>query len=147
MAFRTFAQIDNDNNVDQVVLLDFPSSDAESVGIQMCKDIYGNDKTFVECFKTADGTSSTRYNMAERGMIWDPDNNCFKKSSGPYPSWTLNTTNYRWEPPTAEPAYPEDTPCEDYKWDEPNTRWLRSENTDDNYNQYWDPSTNTWTDI
>lgn len=150
MAFRTFAQVDNDNNVDQVILIEIESTDPESVGIAKCQDIYGNDKNFVESFKQADGTSATRYNAAERGMVWDPDNNCFKKTSGPYPSWTLDTTDYRWHPPVAEPAYPEGEECMDYLWDEANTRWLKDPTLTDgieNYTQYWDPNTSTWKDI
>ena len=128
MAFRTFAQVDNDNNVDQVILIEIESTDPESVGITKCQDI----------------------NAAERGMVWDPDNNCFKKTSGPYPSWTLDTTDYRWHPPVAEPAYPEGEECMDYLWDEANTRWLKDPTLTDgieNYTQYWDPNTSTWKDI
>jgi len=37
----------------------------------------------------------------------------------PYDSWTLNTTTYLWEPPT---AYPSDG--KSYHWDEASTNWV-----------------------
>lgn len=37
----------------------------------------------------------------------------------PYPSWTLNTISYLWEPPTPMP-----TDGKMYNWDEDTTSWV-----------------------
>ena len=153
METRYFAQYDSsDNKVERVMVIETADGASEADGIAICKDIYGNTQNFAECFKTADGTSSTRYNFPSKGFIWDSSNNCYREENGPYASWTLNTSNYQWEAPTPEPAYPDPDveKCMDYKWDEPNLRWLKNHTLvdgDQNYTQYWDPATSTWKNI
>lgn len=40
----------------------------------------------------------------------------------PYPSWKLNYTTYRWEPPV---SMPEEIDGYDWKWYEPNQEWVK----------------------
>jgi hypothetical protein len=40
----------------------------------------------------------------------------------PYPSWTLDSDTYFWEPPV---AYPDDG--KHYQWDEDTTSWVEME--------------------
>ena len=40
----------------------------------------------------------------------------------PYPSWKLNYTTYRWEPPIPKP---EEIDGYDWKWYEPNQEWVK----------------------
>ena len=62
METRYFAQYDSgDNKVERVMVIETADGASEADGIAICKDIYGNTQNFAECFKTADGTSSTRY--------------------------------------------------------------------------------------
>ena len=72
---------------------------------------------WLETFKNADGTVSTRYNYAGVGFTYDEDADAFI-SPQPYPSWTLNTTNYQWEAPV---AYPTDGAS--YLWNEETQSW------------------------
>ena len=42
----------------------------------------------------------------------------------PFPSWSLNSTSYVWEPPV---AYPESDGSTLYSWDEDNRAWVEIE--------------------
>ena len=42
----------------------------------------------------------------------------------PFPSWSLNSTSYVWEPPVAYPESNDDTV---YSWDEDNRAWVEIE--------------------
>ena len=53
------------------------------------------------------------------GIGWNYDINSLSfYPPQPYPSWTLNTNTYNWEPPI---AYPTDD--KNYVWDEENQIW------------------------
>ena len=53
------------------------------------------------------------------GIRWNYDsNNLTFYPPQPFPSWTLNTETYNWEPPI---AYPTDD--KNYIWDEDNQIW------------------------
>jgi hypothetical protein len=73
--------------------------------------------TWIETFKTADGTVGTRYNYAGVGYTYDPEADAFYAPQ-PYDSWTLNTTTYQWEAPIAQP-----TDGEMYLWNEETQSW------------------------
>ena len=55
-------------------------------------------------------------NYAGIGMLWD---GVGFYSPQPYPSWTLNTSTYQWESPTAIPV-----DGNVYIWDEINKIWV-----------------------
>ena len=63
------------------------------------------------------GGTPLRKNYAGIGWNYDKTADAFYPPK-PYDSWTLNTTTYLWEPPT---AYPDDGRI--YKWDEENKNW------------------------
>ncbi|MDB4342464.1 hypothetical protein OAA20_00110 [bacterium] len=61
------------------------------------------------------GGTPLRKNFA--GVGWNYDGVGFY-SPKPYNSWTLNTTTYHWEPPTAHPS-----DDKRYEWNESTTSW------------------------
>jgi len=70
-----------------------------------------------------EGKTPLRGNYAGLGMMYDEDNNIFRAKQ-PYPSWTLNTTTARWEPPTPEPStMTVDEVAESYTWNESTKAW------------------------
>ena len=58
-----------------------------------------------------------RYNYAGIGYLYDAEADAFYEPQ-PYPSWTLDTTTYNWNPPV---AYPTDGKI--YNWNEETTSW------------------------
>ena len=62
------------------------------------------------------GGTPLRKNFAGIGYHYDAAADAFYEPQ-PYPSWTLNTTSYVWEPPVAHPG---DGP---YTWNEDTTSW------------------------
>ena len=66
-----------------------------------------------------DQSKALRYNYAFIGAWYDYENEAFYNLQ-PYPSWTLNTTNYTWEAPV---AYPSDADAQDYTWNEETRTW------------------------
>lgn len=69
-----------------------------------------------------DGTPSSsnplRGNFAGIGHTYDQTNDVFYAPQ-PYPSWTLNTDRWLWEPPV---AYPTDGAV--YQWSEDELAWV-----------------------
>ena len=65
-----------------------------------------------------DSGTPLRYNFASKGGNYDRDADAFYAVQ-PYPSWTLNKSNYLWEPPTALP-----TDGKAYRWDEDKKSWV-----------------------
>jgi hypothetical protein len=144
---KYFCEYDSNNIITRRIVISDSDAPNEAAGIAKCKEIYGNDTNWVETFRENDGSAAQRYNAASTGFKWDSNAQAFYFPTGPYPSWTLNTSTYKWEAPTAEPPYPEGSPCMDYIWDEFNLRWLRDPSLEDgieNYNEYWDPNDSTW---
>ena len=71
-----------------------------------------------------DSGTPLRKNFASVGWNYDAtddafyDNRPMDVNGNSCASWTLNTTTYVWDPPT---AYPSDGKL--YQWDEPSTSW------------------------
>ena len=65
-----------------------------------------------------DSGTPLRKNYAGVGYKYDQLGDAFYSES-PYPSWSLNTTSYSWEPPVAKP-----NDGKNYKWDESSTSWV-----------------------
>ena len=67
-----------------------------------------------------------RWNYAGIGHIYDADRDVFYTSS-PHPSWILNETTLKWEPPTGWKK-PTDVINTDkfnrWEWDEENLKWI-----------------------
>lgn len=66
-----------------------------------------------------DGGVALRGNYAGIGYTYDAQNDVFYAQQ-PYPSWSLNTSTWLWEPPIPEPA--EGGP---YRWDEYLQQWVK----------------------
>jgi hypothetical protein len=66
----------------------------------------------------ANGGTPLRGNYAGIGSVYDRTNDVFY-SSQPYPSWTLNTSTWLWNPPI---AYPSDGNV--YDWNETTKSWV-----------------------
>ena len=78
--------------------------------IQTSYNTYGNQHKL--------GGTPLRGNFAGVGFIYDHQNDVFYAPQ-PYPSWTLNQTNWLWEAPT---PMPQDGKL--YGWDEATTSWI-----------------------
>ena len=134
-----FAQLDN-NIVLFVTPIDIENcSDAdwnfdESVGIQYCKDFFGEDTNWKRTTEGISGVATSesvvvdnfRGNFASIGMIYMTNVATLGVASTdifieqqPYPSWSISTSAPSWEPPITEPSDDEDYDTEMYyEWDE-----------------------------
>lgn len=128
-----FAQIDSDNIVIQVIVVGNEDcktkkgKESEVVGIAFCRNLLGADTKWVQ----TSYNDNIRFRYAGIGMKYDSTNDVFYPQS-PYPSWTLNTSIWNWDPPV---AFPDDAGVDDadnptefvsYDWDEGSTSWTRT---------------------
>ena len=67
-----------------------------------------------------DQSKALRYNYPGSGWKYNPEADAFYPPQA-YPSWTLNTTTYLWEPPTPRPEGR-------YEWNESTLSWVQQEN-------------------
>ena len=154
----TFAKLDENNIVLDVLKVADSDAPTEAAGISFMQGVYGASTNWAQGYFSAEdpaGQADKRYNPPATGGYWDPTNQAFVNSK-PYASWTLDA-NYRWQAPVTEPAYdPEDAsiPFYMHSWDEPNQRWLSASGAGNDpiegvgtYNLYWDPGTSTWKDV
>jgi hypothetical protein len=117
-----FAQIDSSNIVTQVIVLNNSDAPNEEAGISFCQALFGASTNWVQ----TSYNDNIRFRYASTGMKYDSSNDVFYPQQ-PYPSWTLNTTLWAWEPPVAMPDDAgwdsEDNPTEwvAYDWDEDST--------------------------
>ena len=71
-----------------------------------------------------DGGTPFRGNYAGIGFIYDAENNVFYAPQ-PYPSWTLDTSKWAWNPPTPMPSDAgTGTPSKIYHWNESTLSWV-----------------------
>lgn len=114
-----FAQLDNDNTVQQVIVIhnnethDSNGIESETLGIQFCKTLYGEDTNWVQ----TSYSGSIRKNYAGVGFFYDVNRDAFIAPK-PYDSWVINEKTCTWEPPV---SYPTDGQV--YIWDELGTSW------------------------
>ena len=79
--------------------------------------IMKSSNTWLECKKSGgSGVGGTGH----IGDTYDPANGVFIEPQ-PYPSWTLNNTTFRWDPPVAKPA---ETATSIWTWDEETEQWV-----------------------
>lgn len=115
-----FAQLDENNIVLKVIVvdnsncLDGNGDESEAVGVAYCQSILGDSTTW----KQTSYNKNFRANYASVGYTYDPTNNVFI-APRPYPSWSLNTTSWGWDPPV---AYPIDNKV--YSWNEASRTWV-----------------------
>jgi hypothetical protein len=71
-----------------------------------------------------DGGVAMRANYAGIGYTYDSENDVFYAPS-PYPSWTLNNTNWLWDSPVPMPSDAgTGEPPKIYRWTEETTNWV-----------------------
>lgn len=69
-------------------------------------------------------TSKTiRANEARIGFVYDSAHDVFYSSTGPFPSWSLNQTTWKWEAPVPIPSDASDTIK--YYWVESTGEWVK----------------------
>ena len=118
-----FAEIDSNNIVQRVVvisnddLLDGNGIEQESIGIQVCKNIFGANTNWIQT--SYNGNFRKKY--AGIGDKFVPEANLFFNPVGPYPSWSLDE-NYDWQPPTPQP---EDVEGSYWAWNEETLSWVQ----------------------
>ena len=129
-----FTQLDSDSIVTNVIVVADSDAPNEAAGIAFCQSLLGADTNWVQTSYTA----NIRFRYAGIGMKYDSANDVFYEQQ-PYPSWTLNTSTWNWEPPVAFPNDAgfdndeEPTEYVSYTWDEDSTTWTRTvENLNDN---------------
>ena len=121
-----FAQIGYDNKVLHVSvvrnedILDGNGNESEEVGIQFLKSVHGPLTNWLQ----TSYNSNFRFRYAGIGMIYDNQHDVFLLPQ-PYPSWTLNTETYLWEPPVPEPELTEEQRDggSSYEWNEETQEW------------------------
>lgn len=143
-----FAELDENNFVLRVivinnnVLLDENGQEVESLGIEFCKSLYGENTRWVQ----------SSYNGNFRGMHAEPGGQYLQNidkfvPSRPEsnPSFILDTDLLRWVPPKPEP-----TDGYGYVWNEEFLQWTRytTKPKPDNENLYlWNKHTEEWEQI
>lgn len=115
-----FAQLDDNNNVIQVIvisnddLLDENGVEQEHLGIQVCQTILGAHTRWVQ----TSYNNNFRKKYAGIGDKYDLVADIFYPGVAPFPSWTLDS-NFEWQPPA---PYPNDGAA--YMWDEEALSWV-----------------------
>lgn len=112
-----FAQLDENNIVQQVIVVDNrDTADAsgvekEYIGAAFCEKILGG------VWKQTSYNANFRKNFASIGYYYDAQRDAFIPPK-PFTSWILNEQSCLWEAPT---PYPTDGGS--YYWDEPTLSW------------------------
>ena len=117
-----FAEIDNDNIVQRVIVAEQDFIDSSKVGdanswVQTSYNTRGGIH-YAPNSNTPDGGVALRYNYAGKGYTYDSTRDAFIAPK-PYPSWILNEDTCWWDAPT---PMPDDG--KRYAWDEPTTSWV-----------------------
>lgn len=115
-----FAEINDSNIVQRVIVVSNSNTPNEAAGIAFCKALLGSDTNWVQ----TSYNDNIRCRFAGIGMKYDATNDVFYKQQ-PYASWTLNTSTWEWEAPVALPddAVDNDTHFVGYTWDEDTRSW------------------------
>lgn len=120
-----FAQLDENNVVTQVIVidnnecLDADGKESEIVGIGFCSKLFGGN------WKQTSYNKKIRKNYAVVGFVYNKELDAFIPPK-PYPSWSLNETTCRWEPPVPLPLNNISSTSEKtkkYEWDESALNW------------------------
>ena len=122
-----FAQIDYENKVLHVSvvrnedILDGNGNESEEVGIQFLKSVHGTTTRWIQ----TSYNNNFRFRYAGIGMVYNGEHDVFLQEQ-PYPSWTLNTETYLWEPPVSEPELTEEQRDGGsyYEWNEETIDWI-----------------------
>ena len=124
-----FAQLDENNVVTQVIVVgnsdtaDVNGVEAESIGVAFCQSLLGADTNW----KQTSYNANMRGNYAGIGMTFMTGVATLGVGSTdvfvpqqPHASWTISTTEARWEAPLTEPTLTDEQRAAGsyYTWDE-----------------------------
>lgn len=121
-----FAQIKNNIVqqvivVDNTIILDSDGKEQESLGVDFCHLLLGQDTQWVQ----TSYNGNFRKNYSGIGSTYDSTRDAFIEPQ-PYESWVLNEDTCRWEAPIPDPNTEEDA----YYWDEPSLSWIQYEDVE-----------------
>jgi hypothetical protein len=117
-----FAELDNDDIVLRVVvisnddLLDENGDEQESIGVSVCKNIFGESTKWVQ----TSYNNKFRKQYAGIGMKFDVSADLFYDPNPPYPSWVLSA-DFDWLPPVARPE--NEVEGRFWAWNEEDGNW------------------------
>ena len=124
-----FAQLDDNNVVTQVIVVgnsdtaDFNGVESESIGVAFCQSLLGAETNW----KQTSYNANMRGNYAGIGMTFmtgvatlGVGSTDVFISQQPHASWTISTTEARWEAPLTEPTLTDEQRAAGsyYTWDE-----------------------------
>ena len=122
-----FAQIDDNNVVQQVLVIDQDEINTGNWGdpTKWIKTSYNTRGGVYYIPNTGipdpDQSKAFRKNYAGVGFTWDGVGFIPPK---PFPSWLLNSFSYQWEAPVPMPASPVPSMPIPYIWDESSLSWI-----------------------
>jgi hypothetical protein len=130
------AELDQNNIVLQVVvisnddILDENGNESEEVGIEFCKNLYGQDKNWIQ----TSYNGNFRYKYAAIGDTYDEQYDAFVPPGysyneeyerflppippQPHPLWWYDPDRLKWRPP-----FPKPWDTYQYEWDESISNW------------------------
>ena len=108
-----FAQLDKDNKVIDIQVVNDDVAVTEAAGVEFLTQLFGGNGWWKQTY--IDGGS--RKNYAGIGDTYDGSRDAFIPPQN-YPSWTLNDSTCKWDPPT---PYPDDGKA--YEWNETTKAW------------------------
>lgn len=118
-----FASLNSDNivteiiSVDNAVITDDQGQEQESLGIEFCQSLFGDDTHWVQ----TSYNNNFRKRYAGIGYTYDADLDAFI-SPKPYPSWLFNEDTAYWDPPVPMPE--DELPTGSfYQWSEQEMNW------------------------
>ena len=122
-----FAQIDENNVVQQVLVIDQAEINTGNWGdpakwVQTSYNTRGG-VWYDPYTGKADPSKASRKNYAGIGFTYDAQRDAFIPPQ-PFSSWTLNEDTCLWEPPTPMPAPPWPEGVVGYTWDEATLSWV-----------------------
>jgi len=122
----SFAKIDSNNKVVQVVkvnnaVIEVDGVEDEATGVAFLENLFGVQSGYT--WKQCSYIGAIRKNYPGKGWTYDSERDAFLYEQ-PYPSWTLNETTCKWEPPV---MYPDDG--NSYNWNEETLQWEQLPNT------------------
>ena len=134
-------------SVDNSVLLDADGVESEVNGIQFLKELTHWPIWKQTSYNTLNGEhklggTPIRKNYAGIGQTYDEDKDAFiPPKPKAYPSWVLNETTCKWEPPIEKPSG--ETAENRHIWDEENQQWNQQSFTYNETTQRWEPVDNS----
>jgi len=115
-----FAKLNTQNKVIAVHVVNNDVFTTEDEGIAFLESLYGQEEGIA--WKQTSYNANIRKNFASIGDTYDETRDAFIPPQPSFPSWSLNETTCRWEPPV---AYPDDGLV--YHWNEETQAWDEAE--------------------